>query len=304
LPLERLQKIISRAGITSRRHAELLISSGQVRVNGQVVKELGSKADPAKDRIVVAGRVVEIQEQRHYFLMNKPPKYVSTMADPEGRPSLQELLRGLPTRVFPVGRLEYAAGGLLLLTDDGELTNRILKLAPRLPQTFWIKVKGRLGDDEQARLAGALHGKVNPVSAAKGGKTGPNPWYEVKFSSVRGDMMRRMLFETGHPVEKLRRVGLATLELEDLPEGAYRALQPVELRKLELNLKRLEETPAPPVVHAGGRKPLRPRTANKKYAFQTHSERGKKPFAGAKRQDTSVNRREHDSTGHERPVRR
>jgi pseudouridine synthase len=275
LPLERLQKIISRAGITSRRHAELLISSGQVRVNGQVVKELGSKADPEKDRIVAAGRVVEIQEQRHYFLMNKPPKYVSTMADPEGRPSLQELLRGLPTRVFPVGRLEYAAGGLLLLTDDGELTNRILKLAPRLPQTYWIKVKGRLSDDEQARLAAGLHGKVHPVSAAKGGKTGPNPWYEVKFSSVRGDMMRRMLFETGHPVEKLRRVGLATLELEDLPEGAYRALQPVELRKLQLNLKRLEDAPAPVVSNAGSRPLLRPRSANKKYAFRAHPVRTK-----------------------------
>jgi 23S rRNA pseudouridine2605 synthase len=275
LPLERLQKIISRAGITSRRHAEQLITSGQVRVNGQVVKELGSKADSEKDRIVAAGQVVAIQEQRHYFLMNKPPKYVSTMADPEGRPSLQELLRGSPTRVFPVGRLEYAAGGLLLLTDDGELTNRILKLAPRLPQTYWIKVKGRLSDQEQARLAGGLHGKVHPVSAAKSGKTGPNPWYEVKFSSVRADMMRRMLFETGHPVEKLRRVGLATLELEDLPEGAYRALQAVELRKLELNLKRLEEAPASPVANVGGRPPLRPRTANKKYAFRAHSTRVK-----------------------------
>jgi 23S rRNA pseudouridine2605 synthase len=275
VPLERLQKIISRAGITSRRHAEQLITSGQVRVNGQVVKELGSKADPEKDRIVAAGQVVAIQPQRHYFLMNKPPKYVSTMADPEGRPSLQELLRGSPTRVFPVGRLEYAAGGLLLLTDDGELTNRILKLAARLPQTFWIKVKGRLSDQEQARLAGGLHGKVHPVSAAKSGKTGPNPWYEVKFSSVRADLMRRMLFETGHPVEKLRRVGLATLELEDLPEGAYRALQAVELRKLELNLKRLEERPAAPVASSGGRAPLRPRTANKKYAFRAHSTRTK-----------------------------
>jgi 23S rRNA pseudouridine2605 synthase len=253
---------------------------------------------------VAAGRVVEIQQQRHYFLMNKSPKYVSTMADPEGRPSLQELLRGLPTRVFPVGRLEYAAGGLLLLTDDGELTNRILKLAPRLPQTYWIKVKGRLGDEEQARLAGGLHGKVHPVSAAKAGKTGPNPWYEVKFSNVRGDVMRRMLFETGHPVEKLRRVGLATLELEDLPEGAYRALQAVELRKLKLNLKRLEETPAPPVVNQGGRKPMRPRTANKKYAFRAHPEREKKAFAGAKRQDTSVNSRERDSAGQARPDRR
>ena len=193
---------------------------------------------------------------------------------------------------------------MLLLTDDGGLTNRILKLASRLPQTYWIKVKGRLSDDEQARLAGGLHGKVHPVSAAKGGKTGPNPWYEVKFSSVRADMMRRMLFETGHPVEKLRRVGLATLELEDLPEGAYRELQAVELRKLELNLKRLEETPVTATPDVGGRPPLRPRTANKKYAFRAHQERGKKPFAGAKRQDTSVNRREHDSTGQARQVRR
>jgi len=273
LPLERLQKIISRAGITSRRHAEQLITSGQVRVNGQVVKELGSKADADKDRIVVAGQVVAIQQQRHHFLLNKPPKFVSTLADPEGRPSLQELLRGLPNRVFPVGRLEYAAGGLLLLTDDGELTNRVLKLAARLPQTYWIKVKGRLGDDEQARLAAALHARVRPVSAAKSGKTGPNPWYEVKFSSVRRDMMRRMLFETGHPVEKLRRVGLATLELEDLPEGAYRALQPVELRKLQLNLKRVEESAAPAAPRAGSRPPMRQHSANKKYAYRAHPAR-------------------------------
>jgi len=133
-------------------------------------------------------------------------------------------------------------------------------------------VKGRLSDDEQARLAGALHGKVHPVSAAKVGKTGPNPWYEVKFSSVRADMMRRMLFETGHPVEKLRRVALATLELEDLPEGAYRALQPVELRKLQLNLARLEETPA--AAGPNSRPAMRPKVSNnKKYAFRAHPSR-------------------------------
>ncbi len=244
MKLERLQKIISRAGITSRRHAELLILSGQVRVNGIVVKELGSKADPRKDRIVAAGRVVQIPEELHYFLLNKPPKVVSTMSDPEGRPSLRELLRGSPHRVFPVGRLEYASGGLLLLTDDGDLTNRILKLAAKLPQTYWIKVKGRLSSDEQARIAAKLYGKVQPVPSAQGKKMAPNPWYEVKFSSVRRDMLREMLFEMGHPVEKLRRVGLATLELEDLPEGAYRALQPVELRKLEQNLTRVEAAPA------------------------------------------------------------
>lgn len=240
MKLERLQKIIAHAGITSRRHAEQLIRSGQVRVNGHVVKELGSKADPARDRIVAAGRVVQIPDAHQYFLMNKPPKYVSTLSDPEGRPSLQELLRGCPHRVFPVGRLEYSAGGLLLLTNDGELTNRMLKAADRLPQTYWIKVKGRLSGDEQARIGAGLNGRMAPAQAARGGKTGPNPWYEVKFSNVRKDMLRRMLFETGHPVEKIRRVGLGTLELEDLPEGGYRALLPAEVKKLENNLTRVE----------------------------------------------------------------
>src|SRR5216683_2712837 len=119
---ERLQKIIARAGIASRRHAELLILSGQVRVNGQVVRELGSKADAAKDRIEAAGRVVEANPGRRvYILLNKPPEVVSAMADPEGRPTLRNCLRGLPERVFPVGNLEYAASGLVFLTEKHPL---------------------------------------------------------------------------------------------------------------------------------------------------------------------------------------
>jgi len=238
--LERLQKIISRAGISSRRHAEQLIQSGQVRVNGQVVKELGTKADAGRDRIVVAGRVVEIAEQRHYFLLNKPPRVVTTLADPEGRQSLRELLRRLPERVYPVGRLDYASSGLVLLTNDGELANRILKLAGKLPQTYWVKVKGRLSTEEQARVAAKLFGKVHAIPGVQGKRAAPNPWYEVKFSSVSRDVLRHMLFQTGHPVEKLRRVGLANLELGDLPEGQTRSVMPVELRKLEQNLARLE----------------------------------------------------------------
>src|SRR5207253_6736424 len=113
---------ISRAGIASRRHAELLILSGQVRVNGHVVKELGTKADVAKDRIEAAGRVVEAKEGRRvYILLNKPPEVVSAMADPEGRKTLRNCLRGLPERLFPVGNLEHAASRLVFLTDDGEL---------------------------------------------------------------------------------------------------------------------------------------------------------------------------------------
>src|SRR6266550_3139296 len=142
---ERLQKIIARAGIASRRHAELLILSGQVRVNGHVVKELGTKADAAKDRIEAAGRVVESKEGRRvYILLNKPPEVVSAMADPEGRKTLRNCLRGLPERVFPVGNLEYAASGLVFLTNDGNLAAEMLKNWAHLEQVYQVKVKGML----------------------------------------------------------------------------------------------------------------------------------------------------------------
>src|SRR5262245_1073723 len=119
---ERLQKIIARAGIASRRHAEQLILSGQVRVNGEVVTELGSKADPASDKIEVSGKKISAAEERKvYLLLNKPPEIVSSLADPEGRKTLRNLLRGFPERVYPVGNLEYAAAGLVFLTNDGEL---------------------------------------------------------------------------------------------------------------------------------------------------------------------------------------
>lgn len=243
MTLERLQKIISRAGIASRRHAELLIQAGQVRVNGQIVSKLGAKADARRDRIEAAGHVVELQEQRAYILLHKPPRVVATLADPEGRRSLRELLRGIPVRVFPVGRLDYASGGLLFLTNDGELANRLLKLAGRLPQTYWVKVKGRLSDDEQARVAAQAHARVEPLRAPQAGRGGPNPWYEMKFSDARRDLLRKVLFKMGHPVEKLRRVGLANLELDDLPEGSYRPLQPQELKKLVQALDRNEKLP-------------------------------------------------------------
>src|SRR5262245_7089890 len=118
---ERLQKIIARAGIASRRHAEQLILSGQVRVNGRVVTELGTKADAQTDRVEVAGRAVEAEERRMYLLVNKPPEVMSTLADPEGRRTLKNLLRGFPSRVYPVGNLEYASSGLVFMTNDGDL---------------------------------------------------------------------------------------------------------------------------------------------------------------------------------------
>src|SRR3984885_3771830 len=209
--LERIQKIIARAGIASRRHAEELIRSGQVTVNGVVVTELGTKADPERDRVEAAGKVARVSDDRVYVLLNKPPEIVSTLADPEGRRTLRNLLVGISERVFPVGRLDYAASGAVFLTNDGDLASRMLKASPHLPQTYWIKVKGRLNDDQIKSLASALRGRISPLRASHAaGKNPPNPWYEVQFSGVRRDLLRRNLLTIGHRVEKMKRMKLAS----------------------------------------------------------------------------------------------
>src|SRR5580693_9187123 len=231
--LERLQKIIARAGIASRRHAEELIRSGQVRVNGVVVTELGAKADPEHDRVEAAGRLAKSSNAHVYLLMNKPPEVVSTLADPEGRRTLRNFLVGVSERVFPVGRLDYAAGGAVFLTNDGELASRMLKASASLPQTFWIKVKGRLSETQLKTLAHALRGKIFPLRAPHAaGKNPPNPWYEAQFSGVRRDLLRRNLLAMGHPVEKMKRMKLASLDIDTVPEGHYRRLETLEVAKL------------------------------------------------------------------------
>jgi len=237
--LERLQKIIARAGIASRRHAEDLIRSGQVRVNGVVVTELGAKADPERDRVEAAGQVAKISESHVYLLLNKPPEVVSTLADPEGRRTLRNFLVGVSERVFPVGRLDYAASGAVFLTNDGELAARMLKAATSLPQTFWIKVKGRLGEDEMKGLARALRGRIYPLRAPHAaGKHAANPWYEAQIAGVRRDLLRRKLKAMGHPVEKMKRVKLAMLDADSVAEGRYRQLAPEEVAKLSRAVER------------------------------------------------------------------
>jgi 23S rRNA pseudouridine2605 synthase len=248
--LERLQKIISRAGIASRRHAEELILSGQVRVNGEVITELGVKADPDRDRIEAAGKVATISESRVYVLLHKPPQIVSTLADPEGRRTVRNLLVGVSERVFPVGRLDYAASGVVFLTTDGDLANRMLKASPNLPQTYWIKVKGRLSETQLKTLASSLKGEVFPLRAPhSAGKNPPNPWYQVQLSGVRRDLLRRNLLHMGHRVEKMKRVKLASLEADTVPEGHYRRLDAAEVAKLSRAIDRALEN-KPPVPSA------------------------------------------------------
>ena len=263
--LERLQKIISRAGIASRRHAEDLIRSGQVRVNGVVVTELGAKADPERDRVEAAGKVAQISEARVYLLMNKPPGVVATLADPEGRRTLRNYLVGVSERVFPVGRLEYAAGGAVFLTNDGELAGKMLKASLALPQTVWIKVKGRLNDAQMKSLGHMIRGKIFPLRATHAaGKNPPNPWYEAQFSGVRHDLLSSNLQLLGHPVEKMRRMKLASLEADSVAEGNYRRLTPPEVAKLVRAVDHALAQPKPAVPTAKVQRVWRPRRDEEK----------------------------------------
>jgi 23S rRNA pseudouridine2605 synthase len=257
---ERLQKIIARAGIASRRHAEDLIRSGQVRVNGVVVTELGAKADPEHDRVEAAGKVAEISEARVYLLMNKPPEVVSTLADPEGRRNLRNFLVGVSDRVFPVGSLDYAASGAILLTNDGDLASRMLKASASIPQTCWIKVKGRLNDTQMKTLANLVRGKVFPLRAPHAaGKNPPNPWYEAQITGFNRDTLRQNLLAIGHPVEKMKRMKLASLDVDTVPEGHSRELTSEEVAKLVRAVDFALKQPKPAFATPRPKREWRPR---------------------------------------------
>jgi 23S rRNA pseudouridine2605 synthase len=257
MPAERLQKIIAAAGIASRRKAEELIASGLVSVNGQIVTELGSKADPERDHIKVNGRLLGRPERHVYLLLHKPKGYVTTAADPEGRATVLDLVRGLGARVYPVGRLDYLSEGLLLLTNDGELAQKLTHASSHVTKTYLVKVSGRPLEEqlEKLRRGMALPAERSPLktpsdraaqpmqrrrSAAV--KTAParirmvreaaNPWYEVTLTEGRNRQIRRMFEEIGHHVEKIRRVRYGPLQL-DVEPGKFRHLSSREVGQLK-----------------------------------------------------------------------
>jgi 23S rRNA pseudouridine2605 synthase len=238
MPSERLQKIIAAAGVASRRKAEALIILGKVAVNGQVVTELGTKADAAKDHIRVNGKLLHEAHRHVYLLLNKPKGLVTTVSDPEGRPTVMNLIRGVGGRVYPVGRLDYASEGLLLMTNDGSLAHRLMKAASHIPKTYVVKVSGRPSEDALAKLRGGLsiatdEGKRVRTSPAKIRivKEGANPWYEITLIEGRNRQIRRMFEEVGHHVEKIKRVKYGPLAL-DVPPGKFRALTLQEVDSL------------------------------------------------------------------------
>jgi 23S rRNA pseudouridine2605 synthase len=239
MPAERLQKIIAAAGIASRRKAEELITGGLVSVNGQIVTELGTKADRERDHIRVNGKLLHGAERHVYLLMNKPKGYVTTLRDPEGRPTVMDLLRGVGARVYPVGRLDYASEGLLLLTNDGELANRMMKAASHIPKTYMVKVAGNPTGEGLGRLR---EGISIPTDRGKRVRTAPakirviresaNPWYEVTLIEGKNRQIRRMFEEIGHHVEKIKRVRYGPIEL-DVHPGKFRKLTIEEVTKLK-----------------------------------------------------------------------
>lgn len=235
--LERIQKIIARAGVTSRRKAEELISQGRVTVNGQVVTELGSKADPCKDHIKVDGRLIRPQRQpMTYLMLYKPKGCVTTFSDPEGRPTVLDLLKGVGCRVFPVGRLDYDTEGILLLTNDGELAHTLMHPRYEVPKAYLTKVKGVLTDDEIQKLEKGVKlpdGQTAPCVVKKIRKTEENSWLEVTLHEGKKRQVRRMFQQIGHPVLKLKRIRYAFLELTGLLPGQYRHLTPQEVRRLK-----------------------------------------------------------------------
>ena len=239
MPLERLQKIISTAGVASRRKAEELIVSGQVTVNGALVTELGSKADLQTDHIKVNGKLLRAPRHMVYIAINKPTSCVTTVSDPEGRATVMDLLRGVKERVYPVGRLDYHSEGLLLMTNDGEFANKLTARESHVPKTYLVKVTGTLSSEqeEQFRQGVPIEGRRTAPAGLKLVRSAENPWYEVRLFEGRKNQIRMMFKHFGFLVEKLKRVRIGGLTLGSLKPGEFRYLTVEEVQKLERSPK-------------------------------------------------------------------
>jgi 23S rRNA pseudouridine2605 synthase len=237
--MDRLQKILAAAGVASRRKAEELIIAGRVTVNGKVVTELGSKADSATDTIAVDGNPLEPAQRFVYLLLNKPKGYVTTVSDPEGRPTVMDLLSDLRERVYPVGRLDYASEGLLLLTNDGALAQQLTKAGSHIPKTYHVKIGGKPSEHSLHRLRNGVTIPLDDGRRVKLSPTkihlledAPNPWYEITLIEGRNRQIRRMFEQVGHHVEKIKRVQLGPLKLDVAP-GKFRPLTEGEVQALK-----------------------------------------------------------------------
>lgn len=286
---ERLQKILAKAGIASRRAAEQIILDGRVQVNGTLVTELGTRADPERDHVRVDGKLLHGREPQRYYMLHKPRGYVSTSDDPEGRPTVLQLLgqegqkkvtgehNKLP-RLYPVGRLDYLSEGLLLMTNDGELANRLSKASAGVEKTYLVKTSGMPTAESLDRLRRGVMIDRGRLDEVRGGRRdrvltqpakvdqvrgGENPWFEVTLTEGRNRQLRKMFEEIGHHVEKIRRIAYGALTL-DVPAGGFRELTLGEVGALSRAAagKKVERKKVLPEA-AQLKKPVPPRSSRK-----------------------------------------
>ena len=236
MPILRLQKVLAQAGLASRRAAEAMITAGRVRVDGRVVTELGTKVDPRVNKVEVDGQRL-VAEDRLYVVLHKPRGVVSTMSDPEGRPSVKELLKSVPGRVYPVGRLDFATSGVLLATNDGDFAEAMMHPRKAVPKTYVVKTHGEMQTtdlDLWRRGVELEDGKTLPAKVKmlrhEGGKT----WFELTITEGRNQQVRRMGETTGFRVMRLARVEVAGVTAEGLRPGGWRYLTMDELHALKL----------------------------------------------------------------------
>ncbi len=270
---ERLQKLISQAGIASRRHAEEMIAAGEVTVNGEVVA-LGAKADPAKDHIKVRGKLINTKlENREnvYVLLNKPKGFLSSVSDPENRRLVTDLVPESLGKLYPVGRLDYSTEGLIILTNDGEFTNFVTSAKNKIPKTYEVRVKGLPNDKQIETLKRGITledgFRTAPCEIRLIDRTENNAWYEVTLIQGHNQQIRKMFDAIHHSVSRLRRIAIAHIKIEKMPLGAYRLLAPHEIRQFKRPIlkpavkpravlkprERVERAPAKPPERAQSR---------------------------------------------------
>jgi len=232
---ERLQKIISQAGIASRRAAERLIAEGRVSLNGVVTTLPGVKADPGKDDIRVDGRLISCETERVYLMLNKPPGYVTTLSDPQGRPIVTDLLIGVSERVFPVGRLDYDSEGLLLLTNDGDFAQRLQHPRYGIAKRYRVKVTGQVLPATVKALEKGIalpDGPFAPADVQLDKMNRGSTWIYLTITDGRNRVIRRAFESLGHDIARLVRVAVADLALGSLDPGAWRFLTAGEVGDL------------------------------------------------------------------------
>ena len=246
----RLQKILAQAGLASRREAERLILAGRVSVNGKVVRELGTKADPARDAIKFGGKLIARREAPIYLVMNKPKNVLTTMRDEEGknRPTVAELLPPRGRRVFPVGRLDFDAEGLLLLTNDGDLAHRLTHPRYEIPRVYEVKIKGKPSERALRRLDRMAGGKEDAPPEARrvrlmGRKAERNTWIQIELREGKHHQIKNMCEAAGHQVLKLLRRSFAGISTRGIPRPGLRPLTEEEITRLRLATNLIETPP-------------------------------------------------------------